>query len=59
MLMTSKTLYAALSDFEIMTGFHQFESILRMDDTSHEAMFGLGKINFMIKRYEIAVHWFN
>jgi len=32
--------------------------MLRMDKTSHEAMFGLGKLNFMIKRYELAERWF-
>ena len=29
-----------------------------MDKTCHEAMFGLGKLNFLIKRYELAERWF-
>ena len=32
--------------------------MLRMDKTCHEAMFGLGKLNFLIKRYELAERWF-
>ena len=32
--------------------------MLRMDKSCHEAMFGLGKLNFMIKRYELAERWF-
>ena len=32
--------------------------MLRKDKTCHEAMYGLGKLNFQIKRYEIAERWF-
>ena len=31
---------------------------MKMDPDSHEAMFGLGKLNFLIKRYELAERWF-
>ena len=41
-----------------MEGYNQFESMLRKDKACHEAMFGLGKLNFLIKRYEIAERWF-
>jgi len=33
--------------------------MLKQDKTCHEAMFGLGKLNFQIKRYELAERWFN
>ena len=33
--------------------------MLKKDPTCHEAMFGLGKINFAIKRYELSEKWFN
>ena len=32
--------------------------MLEKDPTCHEAMFGLCKINFAIKRYELAEKWF-
>ena len=57
-LISQKHIYAAVSDYEVMEGFNQFESMLRKDKTCHEAMFGLGKLNFMIKRYEIAERLF-
>ena len=52
-------MFSALPDYELMEGFNQFEAMLRMDKTCHEAMFGLGKLNFMIKRYELAERWFS
>ena len=58
MLVTSRTFFAALSDFELMTGFNQFQSMLSMDKGCHEAMYGLGKVNFFVKRYELAERWF-
>lgn len=33
--------------------------MLKMDKDCHEAMFGLGKLNFLIKRYELAERWFD
>lgn len=56
--MSKKHLFAAVSDYEVMEGFNQFETMLRKDKSCHEAMFGLGKLNFLIKRYEIAERWF-
>lgn len=32
--------------------------MLKMDESCHEAMYGLGKLNFLIKRYELAEKWF-
>lgn len=58
MLVTGRHVFSALSDYELMAGFNSFESMLRMDKTSHEAMYGLGKVNFLIKRYELAERWF-
>lgn len=58
MLVTSKTFYTAMSDFELITGFNQFQSMLEMDKSCHEAMYGLGKVNFFVKRYELAERWF-
>ena len=58
MLVSGKHNFSALSDYELMEGFNQFEAMLRMDKSCHEAMFGLGKLNFMIKRYELAERWF-
>lgn len=58
MLVTSRTFFSAMSDFELMTGFNQFKSMLTMDTKCHEAMYGLGKVNFFVKRYELAERWF-
>ena len=33
--------------------------MLKKDPDCHEAMFGLGKINFALKRYELSEKWFN
>ena len=59
MMVSKKHFFATISDFEVMEGFCQFESMLRMDKDCHEAMFGLGKLNFLIKRYELAERWFS
>jgi len=58
MLVSGRNFFSCLSDFELMTGFNQFESMLKMDTSCHEAMYGLGKLNFLIKRYELAERWF-
>ena len=58
MLVSQKHMFAVLSDHEVMEGFNQFEAMLNFDKKAHEAMFGLGKLNFMIKRYELAERWF-
>jgi len=58
MLSSSKTFFSAISDFELITAFNQFQSMLKMDEKCHEAMYGLGKVNFLIKRYELAERWF-
>jgi len=57
MLVSGKNFFSALSDHEIMTGFNQFETMLKMDESCHEAMYGLGKLNFLLKRYELAEKW--
>ena len=54
MMVTKTHLYSAMSDFEIMAGFNQFQALLRTNSRCHEAMYGLGKINFVVKRYELA-----
>ena len=41
-----------------MEGFKTFQDMLEKDRNCHEAMFGLGKINFTLKRYELAEKWF-
>lgn len=41
-----------------MEGYRFFEKMLNADSKCHEAMFGIGKLNFKIKRYEIAEYWF-
>ena len=58
MLVSDKHFFGAVSDHELLTGFSQFEQMVKMDDKCHEAMFGLGKLNFLIKRYELAARWF-
>jgi len=32
--------------------------MLQADSQSHEAMFGLGQLNFKVQRYETAEYWF-
>ena len=58
MLVSGRDFFSALSDHELMTGYNQFETMLKMDESCHEAMYGLGKLNFLIKRYELAEKWF-
>ena len=57
-LLAMRDLFTVTSDYETMEGFRVFEKMLIADGKSHEAMFGLGQINFKIKRYEIAEQWF-
>lgn len=40
-----------------MEGFRVFQKMLQADEKSHEAMFGLGQLNYRIQRYETAEHW--
>jgi tetratricopeptide (TPR) repeat protein len=42
------------SDFELMQGFSLFEQLLKADPKCHEALFGLGRINYICARYELA-----
>lgn len=45
------------SDFEFNQGFSLFSNMLKADPKCHEAMFGLGRINYIQGRYEIAEKW--
>jgi hypothetical protein len=58
MFMAQKHMFVCLADYEVLMGYKQFCRMLEFDNDSHEAMFGLGKLNYMIKRYEIAERWF-
>ena len=40
-----------------MEGFRVFEKMLQADSKCHEAMFGLAKLNYRIKRFETAEYW--
>ena len=57
-LISGVNLFVVTSDYETMEGFRVFQKMLQADDKSHEAMFGLGQLNFKIQRYEIAEYWF-
>jgi uncharacterized protein HemY len=57
-LIAGVNLFTVTSDYETMEGFRVFQKMLQADDKSHEAMFGLGQLNFKIQRYEIAEYWF-
>lgn len=45
------------SDFEMSQGFTLFKSMIQADPKCHEAMFGLGRINYIQGRYENAEKW--
>jgi hypothetical protein len=45
------------SDFEMSQGFTLFRSMILADPKCHEAMFGLGRINYIQGRYENAEKW--
>ena len=42
------------SDYELMKGYDLFSKLYRSDAKCHEALFGLGRINYVQGRYEIA-----
>ena len=52
MMLSQKHVFSYIADYEILLAHQQWEKMLKFDPNSHEAMFGLGKLNFMIKRYE-------
>lgn len=56
--LTGRGLFPVTSDFETLEGFSIFTKMLQADEKSHEAMFGLGQLNFRIQRYETAEFWF-
>lgn len=56
-LVTERDLFTVSSDFEVMEGFRVFEKMLQADSKCHEAMFGLAKLNYRIKRFETAEYW--
>lgn len=55
---TRQSLLALSSDYELCQEFKLFTDMLRADALCHEAMFGLGRINYVQGRYEIAEKWF-
>lgn len=53
-LLSRKQMVMLQSDFELMQGFSLFEQLLQADPKCHEALFGLGRINYICGRYELA-----
>ena len=42
------------SDLELLRGYELFKQMYEADNKTHEALFGLGRINYVQGRYEIA-----
>jgi len=57
-ILSRRDLFTTQSDYELVDGFRLFSQMLTMDDKCHEAMFGIARINYTIKRYEVAESWF-
>lgn len=56
-LISGKSMLMIASDYELNQGFQLFLNMLKSDPKCHEAMFGLGRINYIQGRYEIAEKW--
>lgn len=42
------------SDLELLQGYAQFSQLYEVDPKCHEALYGLGRINYVQQRYELA-----
>lgn len=56
-LLSHQSMLKINSDFEMSQGFRLFVDMLKSDPKCHEAMFGLGRINYIQGRYENAEKW--
>jgi tetratricopeptide (TPR) repeat protein len=53
-LLAQKQMMMVHSDLELCKGYELFKQMYEADPKCHEALFGLGRINYIQGRYEIA-----